>query len=181
MAAGSFGLTTAELHLSQLFQSSRFYVNMKCVCQKLELLLLSLASSSPCFTRPDTWKHVSTGCDSVMTCIYNLIDYDSSSAFVIMLSGKSRYGTEKVESAPPRRNAYSQKDMSCLAVIGDWKYVIFICRNLCGSPCVQSVSKLKKRFKLSLAATVVRLIHFYRVFKLCIRNGPYILLLKNVV
>jgi uncharacterized membrane protein len=85
----------------------------------------------------------------IVSCLvfYILIDYDTS-LFVIMLSGMSRYWTEKVESALPRRNAYSQKDMSCLAVIGDWKYVIFLCHNLCGSPCVQSVLELKNRFKL---------------------------------
>jgi len=106
-----------------------------------------------------------------MPCIYSLIDYDTS-LFVIMLSGMSRYWTEKVESALPRRNAYSQKDMSCLAVIGDWKYVIFLCHNLCGSPCVQSVLELKNRFKLSLTATVV--ITFTECSNVCIRNGPYI-------
>ena len=67
---------------------------------------------------------------------------------------------------------YFQKYMSCLAVIGDWKYVIFLCHNLCGSPCVQSVLQLKKRFKLSLTTTVV--ITFTEYSKVFIRNGPYI-------
>jgi hypothetical protein len=103
-----------------------------------------------------------------MPCIYSLIDYDTS-LFVIMLSGASRYWTEKVESALPRRNAYFQKDMSCLAVIGDWKYVIFLCHNLCVSPCVQSVLELKNQFELSLTATVV--ITFTEYSDGCIRDG----------
>ena len=109
----------------------------------------------------------------IVSCLafYILIDYDTS-LFVIMLSGMSRYWTEKVESALPRRNSYSQKDMSCLAVIGDWKYVIFLCHNLCGSPCVQSVLEVKNRFKLSLTAT--RVITFTECSKVCIRNGHYI-------
>jgi hypothetical protein len=107
-----------------------------------------------------------------MPSIYILIDYYTS-IFVIMLSGMSRYWTEKVESALPRRNAYFQKDMSCLAVIGDWKYVIFLCHNLCGSPCVQSVSELKNRFKLPLTATVV--FTFTECSNICLRNVPYIL------
>lgn len=136
------------LHLSQLFNRLFFLREYEKSCHQLDLLLVWLVVSCPYVVRPDTWKNISTGCDSVMRCIYILIDYDTS-FFVMMLSGTSRYWTEKVEPALPRRNAYFQKDMSCLAVIGDWKYVIFLCHNLCGSPCVQSVLEPKNRFKLS--------------------------------